>query len=526
MRIALGGIAALAIVVWLLQAIAWPVSAGRNLNFYVLYYFEMWHRHPVLPALMLTIKPLPALVFGPLLQATGATGTAIACAVMYAGAVTAYTWIAATLFGRVTGAVTTIVLLAYPPFGALFHEPSGDALFALAFALWCVSLVRALARPSYRAFALQAIAIFLLVMTRSANQMLAVVALSPLLLTALAWRRRVAYTATFAAAVLVGLLAVNAFDAARYGQFTASRTASANFPLYRLFAFDHLVEPSNGPATRELARAVQQDLLTRQPYKAYHVTVSQFFADASPRFWSDLVPLSDRYWGWNSNYRKLRAVSIEAIRAHPRAYAHDVFTTVREQFSDPVFTGAPLGRSPAPAHPAAAPTIRIDGRSLPQPSEGQPIPAANLDWTLSTPDQSVYTDWSSIASPVVRFRDPADARQFHRDSERERELLLKLGQSSGSASAARVLNRVERLFPPLWLWLLVGALGFALRRRAGTAAMVTLVGIAVAVVVGSAIGQPFTPPYRVPFDPVFLLFGVAGVLAPGAWRLRSNRRAD
>ena len=511
-RIGLAVVAAASIGAFAIESVAWRTTAGRNLTFYLSYYLDMAHRHPVLPTLMLTIKPLPAIVFGPLLQFTGATGTTIACALMYAVSISAYTAIAARLFDRLVAGCAAVALLLYPPYAALFHQPSGDALFAFAMSLWGLLLVRLVERPSYRLIAWQAPAVFLLVMTRTANQMLAVVALCPLLLIALPWRRRLLLTGALVAAVAVGVLAVDVYDGARYGDYTSSRTANANFPLYRVFAFDHLVTPSNGPATRELARAVQNDLLQRQPYKAYHVTLNEFFADASPRFWSDLVLLSDRTWGWNSNYTKLRAVAIEAIRAHPRAYAHDVYRSVLDQFSEPVFTG--VAQAPAKTPPGPAATVVVDGRKLPQPSEGQPIPAANMDWTLATPHQTITMDWSSISHPVVRFADPALAKRDAHIVARRNALLAKLGNANGSPSLARLLNRIEHLYPPLWAWLLVGALGFAIRRPRGAAGMFTLLLVALTVVVGSAVGQPFTPAYRIPFDPIFILFGIAGVLAP------------
>lgn len=499
--------------VYAFDAIAWPVRVGRNLGLYLLYYVDMWHSKPVLPELMLTIKPLPSLVFGVLLEYTGALGTSIALALMFAGAIVAYTMVADMLFGRWVAALAAILLLVYPPFASLFHQPSGDVLFAFAMAIWSVCLARTLRSPAPWKFAVQAVAIFCLAMTRSANEMLAIAALSPLLLVSLPWRRRLVYTSTFVAATVVGLLGVMAYDGLRYGDYTVSRTANANFPLFRVFAYDHLVSPKNGPASRQLAQAVAADLLTRQPYKAYGITVDQFFAASSTRYWSDLVPLYDRYWGWSGRYVKLRTVAVEAIRAHPATYAHDVERTVVDEFSLPTYTAVTMKAVPTAAHPAP-PEITVKGRRLPQPSEGQPIPGSNLDWMYSTRDGSISKNWTAIGRPVLRFRDPAVGRRYARNAAREGALAGKLGRTNGSASFAHFLNRVEHLFPPLWLWLLVGAAGLTLRRPRNVVPILTLAAIGLTVALGSALGQPDTPSYRIPFDPIFILFGLAGLLAP------------
>ena len=69
---------------------------------------------------------------------------------------------------------------------------------------------------------------------------------------------------------------------------------------------------------------MQRDLLPKEPYRSYGITLDDFFTEASPRMQVDLLALSDRVKGWNSNYRWLRDVGVEAVRAHPARYARGV----------------------------------------------------------------------------------------------------------------------------------------------------------------------------------------------------------
>ena len=57
--------------------------------------------------------------------------------------------------------------------------------------------------------------------------------------------------------------------------------------------------------------------MTRDPYKAYGVTVAKVFRSGSFRIHEDLYLLSDQFFGWDSNYSVLRKAGIEAVRKHP-----------------------------------------------------------------------------------------------------------------------------------------------------------------------------------------------------------------
>lgn len=488
------------------QWLGWPLRAGRDASTYLTYYADFAHDPPLFPVTMTALQPLSPLTFGLLLDHLGTTAVELVLGLMFAASVGIYVHLG-SIFGRRVALGIGVALLVYPPYAAIFHEFSSDQLYAFGVAAWALAVAWALRAPSAGRLALAGGILVFPVLTRAAAVPFAVVTLSPLLLH-LPWRRRLAYAGIFGASCVAAIALASAYNGIRYGEFTLSRTASAG-SLFSVFAHDRLVRPENGPATRRLAEAVRSDLLTRQPYRAYGITLDEFFNAAADRYWADLVSLSDRYWGWESRYAVLRETAFEAVRAHPRPYAESVVRKLANQFTVP-FVRA-VTRGPAPAGPQRESFVLRGGRWLPAPTEGQPIPASHVDWQLSTPDQSIRMDWSSIEHPQIRFARAWQARLYDDVRHRIRELEAKLGTRNGSGAVADPLNTIARQFPDLWVWLLAGAVGIAFRRPVRAPIALTLIGFALASVLVASLTQPLFLQYRIPLDPIILLFGVVGL---------------
>ena len=215
------------------------------------------------------------------------------------------------------------ILLLYPGYGALFHEFSSDALSAAGFALWALAAVRVSLRPSAARFLLLGVGVVALVLIRPGNQVLLAFGLAPLVLGGL-WRARFARSGAFLGAA-VGLLALWAgHNAVRYEDFAVARGTNIALPFFRAFAEDTIVSPENGPASRRLARAVEERLLTEEPYRSYGIDLDEFFSSGSDRMMEDVASLTDRVFGWDSDYAILRDVGLEAVREHPGTYAAGV----------------------------------------------------------------------------------------------------------------------------------------------------------------------------------------------------------
>src|SRR2546426_4960016 len=428
-----------ALAVWWFEALAMPLAQGRDLATYLGGYIQLFQSHPIDLGYVLGRTPGATLLIGGLLQFAGGALAEPVVSVLYAGSIVAW-FLTARLFSVRAALLMTVVLLVYPGYAILFHELSSDAIFAAAFAGWSLLVVRALLAPSPIRFAWVGAGVGVLSLIRPGNQVLLVLAVLPLVLRA-SWRTRLVSTAAFVlpAVVLLGGWALH--NGLRYDNYTVARGGNATVPFFRTFVIDKIVRPSNGPASRELARVVEHDLLPKEPYRSYGITLDDFFSKASPRMEVDLLALSDRHKGWHSNYSWLRDIGTEAVRAHPARYVRGVAGSMSGMLRVPLYreVGAGSRGSPTPA------TVDIGGEVLPAPSEGEPIPAAH-EGGVTTPDGSIYTVWTSASEHHLVFVHPGAKQRYDALHRRMDELARNLPDRRDSPTVVRGVNDASRWF--------------------------------------------------------------------------------
>lgn len=512
---------------WWIQALAIPLAAGRDLGTYLGAYAQLFDSDPVDLGYVLGRTPGSSLVVGGLLDLAGGALAEPIVSLLFAGSITAW-FLAARSFGGLAALATAVILLLYPGYAILFHELSSDAVMAAAFAGWSLLVVRVVLFPSPAGFALVGAGVGLLVLVRPGNQVLLVLALLPLVL-AVPWRMRLTSALAFLvpALLIVGGLAVH--NGLRYGDYTVSRGGNATVPFFRAYITDRIVRPENGRHSRELARAVERELLPREPYRSYGISLEEFFADGSPRMQVDLIALSNRLWGWDRDARKLRDVGVEAVLANPLVYARGVTVTMAQLLWRPVFRSLPSGgdaqsasdgrRSGGPS--GSGDTIVVNGRRLPRPTEGEPIPAA-YQGGITTPDGSIYTVWTSPTDHRMVFRDPADERRFRALQREMTELEANLPDREGQPTLALRLNQASRWYVPPAVWLAIGLVALVVRRPRGSLALSMPAGAALLVDFVSALGLPAVPHYSVPTAPAFVLLAAGSVLAERVPTMRAS----
>jgi hypothetical protein len=504
------GVFLAALVAWWLEALVIPLGPGRDLGTYVGAYVQLFQSDPIDLGYVLGRTPLSPLVVGGLLELAGGAFAEPAMSLLYAASITAW-FLAARTFGGKAALLTAVVLVLYPGYGIVFHELSSDALFAAAFAGWSLLLVRVLLSPAPVGFALLGVGVGLLVLVRPGNQVLLVLAIVPLVL-AVPWRARAAASIAFVvpAVAILGAWAVS--NGVRYGDYTVSRGGNATVPFYRAYVIDRIVRPDNGPASRELARAVERELLPEEPYRSYGIDLEEFFSEGSPRMQVDLIALSNRKWGWESDARKLREVGVEAVESHPGVYARGVARTMWQLLRQPVFRSLePRGDGDAGAGGTGeSSTIVVNGKRLPKPTEGEPIPAAH-EGGVTTPDGSIYTVWTSPMEHHLVFAHPGAEQRHEALHRRMNELIENLPDRGGNAELALRLNQSSRWYVPPVLWLLLGIVAAVLRRPRGLLALAAPALAALAVALVSALGLPAVPHYSVPAAPAYVLLA-AGAL--------------
>ena len=500
---------------WWLEALIIPLGPGRDFGTYLGAYAQLFQAHPIDLGYVLGRTPGAPLVVGSLLDFAGGALAEPVVSVLYASSVTAW-FIAARSFGGRAALFVAVVLITFPGYGLLFHELSSDAVFAAAFAGWSLLAVRVLRSPSPWRVSLLGFGVGALVLIRPGSQIL-------LLLTPLAlalrgsWRIRVVSAFAFAVPVLIIVGGWTLQNGVRYDDYTLARGANSGVPFYRAFVTDHIVRPGNGPASRRLAQAVQRELLPREPYKSYGVDLHEFFAEASPRMHEDLVALSNRLWGWKSDAAKLRQAGIEAVRTHPLAYARGVVTTTWQLLRQPLFISPRLPASSKdgaekPARLGAEPIVVINGRRLPRPTEGEPIPAAH-EGGVATPDNSIHTVWTSPSEHHLVFDHPADERRYRALHERIDQLAGNLPHRRGNAQLALRLNQSSRWYPPPVVWLLLGLLALLVRRPPVWPLLSVPAVAALLVIAITALAVPAAPQYSIPVAPAFVLLAAGGLFA-------------
>jgi hypothetical protein len=507
-----------ALGIWWLEALAMPLGPGRDLATYLGAYLELFQRHPIDLGYVLGRTPGATLLIGSLLQFAGGVLAEPVMSLLFATSIAA--WFATVRHLSVRAAwLTVAVLLLYPGYAILFHELSSDAIFAAAFAGWSLLTVRALSAPSPARWAAVGAGVGVLALIRPGNQVLLVLAAIPLVLGT-SWRSRFVSTTAFVvpAVVLLGGWALH--NGLRFDNYTVARGGNATIPFFRTFVTDKIVRPSNGPASRELAQVVRRDLLPKEPYRSYKITLDDFFTEASPRMQVDLLALSDRHKGWHSNYSWLRDVGVEAIRSHPARYLRGVAGSVSGMLR------VPLYRETVSTTSAIQPgTVDIGGEVLPTPSEGEPIPAAH-EGGVTTPDGSIYTVWTSPTKHHLVFVHPGAKRRYDTLHRRMDDLAAHLPDRRGSPRVVDRINDASRWFPPPIAWLVLAVVVLAWRRPTRWLSLAVPSVAALLVILLTALGLPTESHYSVPVAPALVFAAVAGLFASRRAQVGVGSRID
>jgi hypothetical protein len=495
----------LGLAVYAVRAIGWPLVGGRDLDEYLYGYVQFLDWHPLLPWSMLFRTPVPGILDGTALDVAGGFFAEPLMAVLFAASVVAWS-VAARAFGPRAALLVAAALLVYPAYGLMFHEVSSEPLFAAAFALWALLVVRAVQTPTVQRFAFVGLGIALLALIRPGNAVLVAFVVFPLVLSG-PWRDRLVRSGALLLAALVPLVAWAVLNGIRFDDYALARGGNAIIPFYRAFITDKIVSPENGAASRRLADAVRNHLVTRDPYKSYGVTTNEVFRSGSFRIHEDFYLLSDQVFGWDTNYSVLRKAGIEAVRKHPGAYASGVLDTVWQQLSKSYFRSPPAKQGPA-----ASAVVRVKGQELPAPTEGEPIPSGQSVW-ISRPDNCIREVWTSGTEHHLTFCKPGYRRRFDEIGRELGDLFGGLPDRTGNAELALRLNQASRWYPRLILWIVLGLVALAIRRPHGAPTLIAIALTAFVVIFLNALGLFADPHFALPVAPAFVLFGSCALLA-------------
>jgi Dolichyl-phosphate-mannose-protein mannosyltransferase len=510
-----------ALLVYGVVSLAFPLTQGRDLGRYLVVYAQLFGDHVVYPYALVSRPPGTPLVAGVLLEA-GPIVAEVGAAVLYAVSIVAWCAVARR-FGPAAAIATAAALLLYPGYVLLFHQLSSDLVFAAVFSLAALLLARAVERPSLGRAAALGAGVAALVLVRPVAQALLLLVLVPLI-AAPTWRGRLLGSATFILAAVLPLLVWAGHNAVRGDDFTLARGGGATLPLFRVFVADKIVDPANGEASRELAAAVQRQLLPEEPYRSYGVDLEEFFSAGSARMHEDLTGLADRRWGWDDDYEHLARVGREAVLEHPGTYARGVLSDVRDLLVWPLY--AETGSGAAPPDPKAR---RLAQADLPEPSEGEPIPAARQSSYITTPDGRISEVWTSATEHHIVFHEPRDVARADEVDRRVDGLLESFPDRSPRAEAVEWLNRASRWYPRPVVWLVLGLVAVVVRRRALGGRALAVPGIlsaaALLILLATSLAVYAVAEYSVPVAPAFILLATVGWLGQRGSTFSATTRA-
>ena len=497
---------ALALVVFYVEALGWPMAKGRDTWDYLVYYLQLFDGEPPISELQLFRTPLTPIVVGFPMQLGGSALLELVFGLLYATTILAWGATALT-FGRVPALFSAALLLAYPAFATLYHQASSDAVFATGLALWALLLARTMRSPSGWRFAALGAGMAALVLIRPANQVLLPLAFVPLLVP-VAWRRRIAWSAVCLASALALLGAWALHNGARYDDTTVARGGRAWVPFLRVFLADQTISPENGDASRRLAELIEAEVLAKEPHAGLQVPLSAYLRHGSNYETVRLIALSDTVLGRGTNYDVMFESAIEAIREHPGTYFRGVADTFWEFLMQ-----RPLREDVAPraqTDPGTpSPTFERDGVEFPNPEayvlvEGVPY---GFVWCASD-----YIDSCTLADPALVWDDPKTQRRYRDIVSQVREWDAELPSRTGRAFVPELLNRVTPRFPRPPLWLAVGLVALLVRRPADWRTIVVLWAGAFLVLLVHAASQGVAPEFALPLYPIFIVTAL-GALA-------------
>ena len=289
-------------------------------------------------------------------------------------------------------------------------------MFAAAFSLWALLVARAARHPRSVGFAASERGVALLALVRPGNAVLLAFVAFPFVIAG-ARRERVRWAA--------GGGPRRRRSRSPPGRCTTGSASTRG----RSRAAATRSSPSTGrsspttssrrrTATRpgELAAAMQRDLLTREPYRSYGVTLDELFEQGSFRVHEDLYLLSDRCSAGTTTTRSCGDAGIEGVRAHPGTYASGVLGTVWEQLSKAFFRELPerSGRS------SVAGSVEVRAASaFPRPRRASRYRAARSSGSLVPISESVRCG-SSPTRWHFEFDEPGIDHGSRRSSARRR----------------------------------------------------------------------------------------------------------
>ncbi|MCX6083334.1 MAG: glycosyltransferase family 39 protein, partial [Chloroflexi bacterium] len=474
---------------------------GRDGLNYIIYFIDIWAQKPVYQLLMLRRTPMAPVLYGGSLTLWGSVVTEILSAVFYCISIILL-YRLASHFGTKTGMAVALLVNFYPAYGSLYHVVASEPPATFFLIVICVLFFDAIDTPRIYKFVLLGVGCVLATLSRPDSVVLLGLAVGPFLFATSTLRDKLRFSIIFLTVAISLLLCWSTYNYLRYDDFTLARGEKSEIPLERAFTFAHIVKAENGPASADLAKLVSTQLLDKEPYLSYHINSEIFFSQGTQRMFSDLIPLSDRYYGWDSDYNRLREVGIEAIKAHPVAFFWGYMKScVGMLIYNPTW---PVATRQNLNHPV----VLKNAQNLPIPTEGELIPRSYTWWNSTSPDERAQPLPNSIE---LRFINPEYQIQVDEFTRKLIPYQAMLPNRDGTTWIADFLNQLTLFYPPPIFWLTIGLVGLFYKPLRYKYMLFLIIGISAIMIFYPILGIGAQFMMRTRFDPYIILFGSSGI---------------
>jgi hypothetical protein len=489
---------------WFWVAAYWfPLRQGRDAMTYFLYFRDMFQIEPEFPLLMLFRTPLTPLFYGACFEFLEPEGIEFVLALLYAGSITSVFAVVRefSVFGAwALNALLAVNLWLFRWFNAVGSETLQTVLLCL----WFSFTFFAMRSAKPRTWVGVALLVFLLVLNRPGNQTFVLCAVLPVFIASEPFKRRLVPCASFLVTYSAAHLGFCSLNYLRYDEFCIAKFGNAHLPFYRLFVQEHVISPSDGPASSRLADFVAGRVLTSPIYQQYEITQDVFFRCSTQRMFNSMIYAFQKD-GLADDFAMLRDAAMESIRRDLKGSAlryleHliDVFEYHdRKRFM--ISNLRDLSRSFV--RERAERYSRYAEKGLPLPTEGDLVPSMPL---FAAHEGRRIENWFGLKREVKEWNSPPIA--------------------SLSETAER-LYEVSRKLIPNYLWFLAGGLFLLFSALTGPIDLRVplLTGIALLSLLVTLFGSVQWE-FRYPFDPIFTAFALHACHSLSA-NLRKSRMA-
>lgn len=471
-----------AIIVFFLEAKAWPLSPGRDFSSYVTYYFQSSMNELAYPRVMLHRTPVFPMFLGWFSSLGGQSLLEFLAGLSFVFSVLLCYKIGSK-YSTLSGIISCWIVLIYPAYGAIYHFIGSEFLTSMVFLLWVFFVVTSEEKFELKTYIISGILAGILIWIRPGNQIFVLFCFYPFLLKSVPFRLKVRASSTFLIFISIFYFSLSCYNYIRYDYFGLA-SGFRGTPFLKVFVKDKLIKPENGPVSKALGELVERELLDKQPYLAENITKETFFENPTARKWFDILILSEG--GRLPGNNPLRQIAIEAIMANPLKYllynVRDILVLLsKEQFYPqvPKFIGV-LRNIETP-------------ESLRNKNEKRILNNKDDDIAISYFELVLYQDDASL-------KRIADLQNIINSSK------LILPQRGGDELFGRIMNFLISITPGMLWFIVFGLIWVFYFGISKYYSIIFMLCMALCSVAASSISvNNGVPHYRIIFDPLFII---------------------